>query len=164
MTNLEFIKSKIYNNLTDIEEKINGWKTENKKIIFTNGCFDILHLGHVEYLAKTKDLGDKLIIGLNTDNSIKRIKGDDRPINNEHARSILLSSLFFVDAIILFDEDTPIKLIEKIKPNCLVKGNEYKAEDIVGYDIVKKNDGEIITIELTKGYSTTNTIKKLNKL
>lgn len=160
MTNLVKIKSKIYN-IDSLICQIDIWKKENKKIVFTNGCFDILHLGHVEYLSKSKDLGDILIIGLNTDSSIKRIKGSTRPINNELSRSTILSALFFVDAIILFDEETPIKLIEKIKPDILVKGSGYNVEEIVGYDIVKSYNGEVKTIELTEGYSTTNIIEKI---
>jgi rfaE bifunctional protein nucleotidyltransferase chain/domain len=159
MTNLDYIKSKFYNKESIINQ-LNIWSSENKKIIFTNGCFDILHKGHVEYLAKSKDLGDILIIGLNSDKSVKKLKGESRPINNQNSRSLLLSSLLFVDAVICFDEDTPLNLIEIIKPDILVKGGDYKKEDIIGYDFVIEIGGEVKIIDLIEGYSTTNIIKK----
>jgi rfaE bifunctional protein nucleotidyltransferase chain/domain len=134
----------------------------NQKIVFTNGCFDILHQGHVDYLCKAKDLGHKLIIGLNTDASVKRQnKSPERPINTEQSRALILAALGFVDAIVLFDEETPYNLINAIQPNVLVKGADYKAEEIVGYDILKANGGEVITIELTEGFSTTALINKI---
>lgn len=141
---------------------ITDWKTNNQKIVFTNGCFDILHRGHVEYLAKAKDLGSKLIIGLNTDDSVKRLgKSPDRPINNEETRAIVLSALECVDAIVLFNEDTPLQLIEFILPNILVKGSDYKVENIVGYKAVTENGGEVKTIDFVQGFSTTSILKKL---
>ena len=159
--NLNIIKSKIYNWNT-IQDQILIWKSENKKIVFTNGCFDILHLGHVEYLSKAADLGDILVVGVNSDNSPYWLtKGPNRPINNQDTRSIILSSLMFVDGVILFSDDTPLNLITLILPDVLVKGKDYKAENIVGYDAVKINGGEIKTIELTEGYSTTNIIGRL---
>ena len=130
--------------------------------MFTNGCFDILHRGHVEYLAKAKDLGDKLIIGLNTDDSVKRLgKSPDRPINNEETRAIVLAALECVDAIILFNEDTPLQLITLILPNVLVKGSDYQIENIVGYKEVTENGGEVKTIDFVQGFSTTSILKKL---
>jgi rfaE bifunctional protein nucleotidyltransferase chain/domain len=141
---------------------ITNWKTNNQKIVFTNGCFDILHRGHVEYLAKAKDLGSKLIIGLNTDDSVKRLgKSPDRPINNEETRAIVLSALECVDAIILFNEDTPLQLITLILPNVLVKGSDYQIENIVGYKEVTENGGEVKTIDFVQGFSTTSILKKL---
>jgi len=161
MKNLKIIESKIYNWI-DIQDKIEIWRLENKKIVFTNGCFDILHLGHVEYLSKAADLGDILIIGINSDDSPYWLtKGPNRPINSQNTRSMIVASLFFVDVILYFSEETPLNLIKLIKPDILVKGRDYKEEDIVGYDIVKNNGGEIKTIELTEGYSTTNIIEKL---
>ena len=145
----------------NISYNIDKWKSENKKIIFTNGCFDILHKGHVEYLEKAKELGDILIVGLNSDLSVKRLKGESRPINDQISRAKIIASLFFVDAVIIFNDDTPLKLIKNILPNILVKGGDYIIEDIVGYDIVKNNGGKTITIDLTKGYSTTNIINKI---
>ena len=156
-----FIQSKIVRQKEDLNYTLNQWRFKKKKIVFTNGCFDILHRGHVEYLAKAAELGDKLIIGLNTDSSVRRLKGENRPVNNEEARAILLSSLIFTDKIILFEEDTPLQLINFIQPDVLVKGSDYQPEEIAGYDIVKTKGGEVITIELTKGFSTTSILKKI---
>lgn len=160
MTNLEYIESKIYN-LEAIQLKIEEWRSENKKIVFTNGCFDILHRGHVEYLSKSKDLGDILIIGINSDDSpYWQTKGPNRPINNQDTRALIVASLLFVDAVVYFSDETPLKLIESIIPDVLVKGKDYNEIDIVGYDVVMLNGGKIITIDLVKGYSTTNIISK----
>ncbi len=138
------------------------WNEANQKIVFTNGCFDILHRGHVEYLCHARDLGDKMIVGLNTDASVKRLgKSPERPINNEETRAFVLAALECIDAIILFDEDTPYDLIKLVQPDILVKGNDYKAEDIVGYDIVKAKGGSVKTIPLVQGFSTTMLIEKL---
>ncbi len=156
-----FIQSKIVRQKENLNYTLNQWRFKKKKIVFTNGCFDILHRGHVVYLAKAAELGDKLIIGLNTDSSVRRLKGENRPVNNEEARAILLSSLIFTDKIILFEEDTPLQLINFIQPDVLVKGSDYQPEEIAGYDIVKTKGGEVITIELTKGFSTTSILKKI---
>lgn len=137
------------------------WRFKSEKIVFTNGCFDILHRGHVEYLTKAAALGSKLVIGLNTDASVKRLKGESRPINDQEARAIILSSLIFTDRIIFFEEDTPLELIRYIQPDILVKGSDYKPEDIVGYDIVKAKGGEVITIDLTEGFSTTAILERV---
>jgi rfaE bifunctional protein nucleotidyltransferase chain/domain len=146
----------------EIEQRANVWRMFNQKIIFTNGCFDILHQGHVEYLSKAKDFGNKLIIGLNTDASVKRQnKSPERPINNEQSRAFILAALGIVDAVVLFDENTPYDLIKAVQPDVLVKGADYKAEEIVGYDIVKARGGEVVTIELTQGFSTTALINKI---
>lgn len=162
MTNLEYIESKICS-LNSLQEKIEKWHSENKKVVFTNGCFDILHLGHVTYLAKACELGDILVVGINSDSSpYWSNKGPNRPINNEKSRALIVSTLFFVDAVILFSEETPLELIKVIKPDILVKGKDYKEENIVGYDIVKSNGGKIMTIDLVNGYSTTNIIDKIN--
>ena len=157
---------KIYDKILDdksLEEKLNLWRKEGKKIVFSNGCFDILHRGHVDYLSKAADLGDVLIIGLNTDASVKRIKGPSRPVNDEKARAVVLAALEFVDAIMFFDEDTPYNLIKNVQPDVLVKGKDYKAEDIVGYDIVTNKGGKVETIELVEGFSTTNILKHFNQ-
>lgn len=141
---------------------LNEWNSQSKEVVFTNGCFDILHRGHVEYLCHARDLGDKLILGLNTDASVKRLgKSPERPINSEQTRATILAALECVDAIILFDEDTPLELIDFVQPDILVKGSDYKAEDIVGYDIVKAKGGKIITIQLVDGFSTTKLIEKM---
>ena len=130
------------------------------RIVFTNGCFDIIHLGHLNYLASAAELGTKLIIGLNTDASVKKLKGNDRPINNEIARANVLAGFSFVDALVFFDTDTPYELIKQIKPHFLVKGGDYKAEDIVGYDIVTENKGQVVTLQFVDGFSSTSIIKK----
>ena len=160
MKNIELIRSKIIKK-NELERLLNIWRFQGKKLVFTNGCFDILHLGHIDYLSKAKDQGDVLIIGLNTDASVKRIKGSNRPINDEQARSMILASLRFVDVVVFFDEDTPYDLISFVKPDILVKGSDYKVEEIVGYDIVKNNGGQIITLDLAAGYSTTGILEKI---
>lgn len=161
MDYLSFIKNKIVTDKENLFSTLNQWRFKNEKIVFTNGCFDIVHKGHIEYLAQAAALGTKLVIGLNTDASVKRLKGEKRPVNDQEARAILLSALIFVDKIVLFDEDTPYELIKYIQPDILVKGKDYKPEQIVGYDIVKNKGGEIITIDLTAGYSTTSILNKL---
>ncbi len=145
-----------------LAEKLNRWEKEGKKVVFTNGCFDIVHRGHVEYLSKAASFGDVMVIGLNTDASVSRLKGPDRPVQDEHARAIVLASMSFVDAVIHFDEDTPYELIKKVQPDYLVKGADYNPEDIVGYDVVTAKGGEVKTIELVRGYSTSAVIKKAN--
>lgn len=135
---------------------LNTMRFKNEKLVFTNGCFDILHQGHIDYLSKAADLGTKLIVGVNSDNSVKRLgKGASRPIQNEQSRALLLAALHFTSAITVFDEDTPYQLIELVKPNVLVKGADWKVENIVGYDLVKANGGEVVTIEFLPGFSTT---------
>ena len=163
MNKLEQIKSKI-KKPSEAIEIIDQWKKEKQKIVFSNGCFDILHKGHIEYLAKASDLGNRLILGLNTDYSVKKIKKEGRPVQDESSRSLILASLMFIDIIVLFDEETPYELIKIIQPDILVKGKDYAAESIVGYDIVKSSGGEIITIDLVEGYSTTSIIKKISDL
>ncbi len=160
MKNLDFTEKKILDQKT-LSSLLAVWSFQQKKVVFTNGCFDIIHLGHIDYLSKAKDLGEVLIIGLNTDLSVQRLKGESRPVVNEHARAMLLASLHFVDAVVLFDEDTPYELIKTVQPNILVKGSDYKEEDIVGYDIVRSNGGSIKTIDFLEGYSTSLIIEKL---
>ena len=139
-------------------------KAENKKVVFTNGCFDLIHAGHVDYLSKAKALGDILIVGLNSDSSIKNIKGDKRPILNQPERSFIISNLKPVDFVVIFDEDTPAKLIEVIIPDILVKGADWSIENIVGRNIVENNGGEVKTIEFINDQSTSKIIKSiLNK-
>ena len=141
-------------------------KNEKKKIVFTNGCFDILHAGHCKYLNEAKKLGDVLIVGLNTDNSVKRIKSNnnDRPINNESNRALVIDSLIAVDYVVFFDEDTPYNLIETIIPNILVKGSDYSVDNIIGADVVINNGGSVMTIDLLEGQSTTNIIEKIKQI
>ena len=145
-------------------EQVEQWQSEGKKIVFTNGCFDIVHLGHIDYLEKARNLGDKLVLGLNTDDSVKRLKGKSRPVVNEYARSRMMSAFEFVDCVVLFDEPTPLELIEKIKPDILVKGDDYSLETIVGADFVIAKGGEVKTIPLVKGYSTTSLIEKIKQI
>jgi len=162
MLQVDIIRSKILTKKS-LKNQLAVWRFLNKKIVFSNGCFDILHLGHIDYLSKASDFGDILIIGLNTDNSVRKLKGNNRPINDEKARAMILASLQFVSAVILFDEDTPYDLIKFVQPDVLVKGSDYLEEDIVGYDIVKAKGGEIKTIDLVLDISTTiieNRIKK----
>jgi rfaE bifunctional protein nucleotidyltransferase chain/domain len=148
-------------NIQDAKNIVQKWKKEGKKLVFTNGCFDILHLGHVDYLEKAKNLGDKLIVGLNTDQSVSRIKGPTRPIVDQNSRARVMASLQFVDMVILFDEETPFELISNLLPDILVKGNDYLAENIVGANVVLSNGGEVKTIDLVNGYSTTNIVNKI---
>ncbi len=137
-------------------------KALGTKVVFTNGCFDILHLGHVTYLHKAKQLGDILVVGVNTDESVQRLKGPSRPVNNEYDRAMVLSALSSVDYTVYFSEDTPLRLIKDIKPSVLVKGGDYSLETIVGADFVLTNGGEVLTIDLVQGKSTTAIIKKLS--
>tara|TARA_R110000868_G_scaffold10867_4_gene52472 strand:+ start:375 stop:863 length:489 start_codon:yes stop_codon:yes gene_type:complete len=145
-------------------EKINAWKNEGVPIIFTNGCFDILHVGHVDYLQKAKNIGGKLVIAVNTDKSVRRIKGENRPIVDENARMRVLASLEFVDCVTWFEEDTPLELISHLLPDILIKGNDYTIDNIVGADIVLENGGRVDTISLVEGYSTSNIVDKIIKL
>lgn len=136
------------------------WRFNNEKIVFTNGCFDILHLGHLKYLATAASMGTKLIIGLNTDQSVRKLKGAGRPINPQEARALLLAGFQFVDAIVYFDDDTPINLIKTVQPDFLVKGGDYKAEEVVGYDVVTHKGGQVVIIDFVDGFSSTAIIKK----
>jgi D-glycero-beta-D-manno-heptose 1-phosphate adenylyltransferase len=161
MKKLEVIQNKIVDNDDNLKRLVAYWRFHEKKIVFTNGCFDLIHRGHIDYLAKAADLGNALIVGLNTDDSVSRIKGKQRPVQDEQSRALILASLHFVNAVVLFDEDTPYNLIQKIQPDVLVKGSDYQPDKIVGYDIVTKNGGEITTIEFLEGYSTSAIIQKL---
>jgi rfaE bifunctional protein nucleotidyltransferase chain/domain len=151
---------KIYS-LDTLLIKRKEWK--DQKVVFTNGCFDILHLGHVDYLEKAATKGDKLIVALNTDASVSKLKGPNRPVNNENARARLIAALSFVDAVTFFSDDTPFSLIKELMPDILVKGSDYKISNIVGADIVIGNGGKVETIDLVEGYSTTNIINKINQ-
>ncbi len=163
MEKLKIVKSKIFT-WDELQRRLAIWKFQEKKIVFTNGCFDILHLGHIELLGKARELGDILIVGMNSDESVHRIKGPHRPVNSHHARAFALAALVFVDAVVMFEEDTPYELIRFIQPDVLVKGKDYEGKEIVGSDVVKAGGGEVVTIELTKGYSTTHTIEKAHKV
>lgn len=166
---LEILQSKIYT-LDSLLKPISVWRFFNKKIVFTNGCFDIIHRGHIDYLAKASDLGGALIVGINSDASVKRQgKSSSRPLQDEQTRAMILASMHFVNGVIIFDEDTPYDLINLIKPDVLVKGADYDANEkdttnkkyIVGSDIVKANGGEVKTIEFLEGFSTTAIEQKI---
>lgn len=139
------------------------WRFKQYRLVFTNGCFDIIHRGHIDYLARARQMGDILIIGLNTDESVRKLKGEGRPVNDQDARALTLASMTFVDAIVFFEEDTPYNLIRTITPDILVKGSDYEIRDIVGADIVQNSGGKIETIEFLEGYSTTSIINKLKQ-
>ena len=153
---------KIYK-LPDLLQEAKKWQQEGKKIVFTNGCFDLLHLGHVDYLEKARTLGDKLIVGLNTDKSVSRLKGPSRPLQDEYGRARLIAALGFVDAVVFFAEETPKQLIEALSPDILTKGDDYTPENIVGADFVLKNGGKVATIPLVKGYSTSSIVRRIQQ-
>lgn len=154
LSHLNIIKKKILDK-NALEHQLMRWRFLGKKIVFTNGCFDILHLGHVDYLSKAADLGNILIVGVNSDASTKVLKGPSRPINDEIQRTTLLASLHFTDGIVLFDESTPLELIKLIQPDVLVKGSDYNLSNIVGSDVVQSYNGSVQTIDFIPGYSTT---------
>ena len=144
--------------------RCNGLKGLGKKVVFTNGVFDILHHGHLDYLARAASLGNILVVGVNSDASVKRLKGDERPLNNEQDRAFQLASLLFVDAVCIFDEDTPKDLIESVNPHVLAKGGDYTLSNIVGADFVFRNGGNVEVIPFVQGYSTTSLIERIKKL
>jgi len=144
-------------------DKVRHWKESGKKIVFTNGCFDILHAGHIHLLKEAKNLGDRLLIGLNSDQSVQNLKGPDRPLNTEDARASVLESLSMVDGITIFQEDTPHELIKEIIPHVLVKGGDYSIENVVGADTVRASGGEVVLIPILKGYSTSDLITRIRK-
>ena len=149
--------------LDELIKVVEGLKKKGRKIVFTNGCFDLLHLGHIRYLREAKRLGDILIIGLNSDNSVRSLKGRERPLVKEKDRTEILSALEVVDYIVIFDELTPKNLIDSITPHILVKGGDWKREDVVGRDTVEAHGGEVVIIPEVKGYSTSALIKKIQK-
>lgn len=144
----------------ELEQRLKHWRFHSHRLVFTNGCFDILHRGHLDYLSRAADLGDILIIGLNTDNSVKRIKGPGRPLNAQADRAQLLASLFFVQAVVLFEQDTPLELIRQVRPDVLVKGGDYQKHQVVGQELVEEGGGRVEIIDLVPGYSTSRIIDK----
>lgn len=161
MTRFETIQGKIFDRLS-LEKQVHIWRLQGKKIVFTNGCFDILHFGHIHYLCRASDLGNILLIGVNSDSSVKKLnKGSLRPLQDEKSRAVILASLGFVSAVIVFEEDTPYELIRLVQPDFLVKGGDWKPEDIAGYDIVKARGGEVLSLEFVEGFSTTGIEKKI---
>ncbi len=145
-------------------QRVNTWRTERQTIVFSNGCFDIIHPGHAQYLAAAAALGSRLVIGVNTDDSVKRLKGASRPVISENERCLLLASFQFVDAVCMFDEDTPLELIKSIIPDVLVKGKDYSIDQIVGADVVLQHGGKVETIELIEGFSTSSLIEKIKRI
>lgn len=141
--------------------QIAQWKQSGERVVFTNGCFDLIHFGHLQYLEQARQLGTRLVVGLNSDQSVMRLKGVHRPIKDQKTRAALLASLFFVDMVVAFEEDTPLELIQKLLPDVLVKGGDYTIENIVGADIVLRNGGEVKTLAFVPGYSTSAYEKKI---
>jgi D-beta-D-heptose 7-phosphate kinase/D-beta-D-heptose 1-phosphate adenosyltransferase len=158
------IQSKIFTDFKSFEFTLKKWKSKNETIVFTNGCFDILHHGHVDSLQKSAAMGTKLIVGLNSDNSVKTLKGESRPILDEQARAMLLAAFVFVDAVIVFPEETPAELIAQIIPDVLVKGKQYEIHEIAGHDTVLNNGGKVKTLNLVPGISTSELIKRIKNL
>ncbi|MGQ7869817.1 D-glycero-beta-D-manno-heptose 1-phosphate adenylyltransferase [Sunxiuqinia sp. sy24] len=155
------ITRKIFPSFEAFFDTLKTWKTNNQKLVFTNGCFDLLHRGHLDLLIQAASLGDKLIVGINTDASVKRLKGEKRPLIEEESRALFVAALEMIDAVILFDEDTPYQLIRSILPDVLVKGSDYAIEEIAGSELVQAHRGTVTTIELTKGYSSSSLIEKI---
>ncbi len=155
-------KDKIYN-LSDLKPVVDHWKKSGETIVFTNGVFDILHQGHLDLLKFCKTLGHRLLVGLNTDRSVRRLKGEERPIHPESLRSELMASLYYVDGVTLFDEDTPLTVIQTLMPDYLVKGGDYIPADVVGYQILEESGGQVVIFNFLEGHSTTNTIEKIKK-
>ncbi len=169
MTKFGAVQNKI-SSKKELLTKVSGWKAENQKVVFTNGVFDLLHRGHIEYLAQAADCGDKFIVAVNADASVKRLgKGDTRPLQDENSRALIIAALHFVDAVVVFDDDTPFNLISDIIPDVLIKGGDYDAnctdssdkKYIVGSDVVKNNSGKVEVIQFVEGYSTTKIEEKI---
>jgi len=163
MKNIQAIENKIYT-LPELLKIVTAWKNLNKTIAFTNGCFDILHEGHIYSIAQAAKEADYLIVGVNSDASIKKLKGEKRPIHQQNSRALLLANLMLVDAVIIFDDDTPLQLISQILPNVLVKGGDYTIEQIVGAKEVIANGGNVVINKIIQGYSTTGIIEKIQHL
>ena len=162
MDYLSLIRSKVIDR-QQLHPMLVRWKLKDQKIVFTNGCFDLLHRGHVEYLARAASMGDILLIGLNSDSSVRKLKGASRPLQDEYSRALLIASFRFVTGVTLFEEETPYNLISLIRPDVLVKGGDYKEEDIVGADIVRKSGGSVVSVDFTQGYSSTSLIEKIRQ-
>lgn len=145
---------------SELDRWLAYWRFLEQRIVFTNGCFDLLHLGHVTYLEEAAKLGDVLIVGVNSDDSVRRLKGPTRPLQPQEARTRILAALEFVEAVVVFEEDTPLRLIEKIAPDVLVKGGDYTVDQVVGADFVRSRGGEVVILPLVEGYSTTGLIKR----
>ena len=149
--------------IAEAKTLVKTWQQAGKQVVFTNGCFDLIHLGHVDYLEKARLLGDKLVLGLNTDDSVSRFKGPERPLQDQNSRARVLAAMQFVDLVVFFNEDTPLELISALLPNVLVKGSDYLTENIVGANVVKGAGGVVKTIDFVPGYSTTRIVEKIKK-
>jgi D-glycero-beta-D-manno-heptose 1-phosphate adenylyltransferase len=160
MRSIQAIPQKIYK-LVELQRQAERWRLQKRRIVFTNGVFDILHEGHIASLSEAASFGHVLIVGVNADASVKRLKGDSRPVNNEHSRSLLLASLIMTDAVIIFEEDTPLELIKALLPDVLVKGGDYTLEQIVGAKEVMNNGGEVQIVPILEGFSTTGIIERM---
>lgn len=163
MKQIAAIEQKIYT-ISQLVKQVTIWRNLNKTVAFTNGCFDILHEGHIFSLSQAASEADYLIVAVNSDASIRKLKGDDRPINNQQSRALLLANLCIVDAVIIFEEETPLSLISSLIPNVLVKGGDYTIDQIVGAEIVLKNGGEVKNNSIVQGFSTTGIINKIKSL
>ncbi len=163
MKQIAAIEQKIYT-ISQLVKQVTIWRNLNKTIAFTNGCFDILHEGHIFSLSQAASEADYLIVAVNSDASIRKLKGDDRPINNQQSRALLLANLCIVDDVIIFEEETPLSLISSLIPNVLVKGGDYTIDQIVGAEIVLKNGGEVKINSIVQGFSTTGIINKIKNL
>lgn len=157
------IHSKIFEDREVTRPLLQQWEDEGLSVVFTNGCFDILHKGHIDYLYEASKLADRMVIGLNTDASVSALKGEGRPVNNNEARALIIAALGFVDMVVFFGEETPKELIDVVQPDVLTKGSDYVAENIVGYDTVMAKGGKVMTIDLTDGFSTTALIDRIKK-
>lgn len=162
MTSFSHIRQKIQT-LESLPHLLAKWRGADERVVFTNGCFDLLHYGHLHYLAQARDLGNRLVVGLNGSDSVKRLKGPNRPINDELTRTHLLAALEVVDAVVVFEEDNPLELIKIVQPDILVKGGDWKPEQIVGSDFVLANGGQVLSLPFVEGYSTTNIEQKILK-
>lgn len=153
--------TRLFSSFHEFAPILEQWRKKHESIAFTNGCFDLLHQGHVDYLYRCADLSDRLVIGLNTDQSVRGLKGPDRPIIYEEARGIVVASIGCVDAVVMFNTSTPVSLIEQIQPDVIVKGADYSIDNMDGASFVKSYGGQVITVALTQGFSTTSIIKKI---
>jgi D-beta-D-heptose 7-phosphate kinase/D-beta-D-heptose 1-phosphate adenosyltransferase len=161
MSPIEIIQSKIFKDTPSFLPILDQWRQSGNTIVFTNGCFDLVHRGHIDSLAKAAEWGDRLIVGLNSDVSVRLLKGENRPLVDQQSRAVLLASMLMVDAVVMFDEETPYQMIQQILPDVLVKGSEYEIEEIAGHDIVLASGGKVIRVELTEGFSTSEIIQKI---
>lgn len=160
MSTLNAIEAKILD-WSSARQAVAGWQAAGQQVVFTNGCFDILHYGHVHYLADARDRGDRLVIGLNSAASVRRLKGPDRPIHDEKSRQMLLAACSFIDAVVVFEQDTPLELIRTLQPDILVKGGDWQPADIVGSDLVLARGGHVLSLPYIEGYSTTAIERKI---